>query len=84
MCNKLDSKLWVLQPKKKKLAALFVAKTGPNVGGNMRTSLFKLFYSNVAKQVARVLLPVLPQLYVRCALMILSAYHISMKCSLLC
>ena len=44
----------------KKLAALFVAKTGPNVGGNMRTSLFKLFRSNVAKQVARVLLPVLP------------------------
>ena len=50
----------------KKLAALFVSKTGPNVGGNMQTSLFKSFYSNVAKQVARVLLPVLAKLCLLC------------------
>ena len=57
---KLDSNVAGFTTQEKKLAALFVAKTGPNVGGNMRTSLFKLFRSNVAKQVARVLLPVLP------------------------
>ena len=57
---KLDSNVAGFTTQEKKLAALFVAKTGPNVGGNMWTPLFKLFRSNVAKQVACVLLPVLP------------------------
>ena len=35
MCNKLDSNVVGFTTQEKKLAALFVSKTGPNVGGNM-------------------------------------------------